>query len=808
MLCGDFNMPNIRWKSHSRDATLLIAETAGIPNTVDTTFLNIISESDFVQQVPFPTRENNFLDLLFVNNADVTTSVIAAEQVVKSDHISLHCKLTFPSVTTKKPPRSLRYNWNKADYGQLLAALSNSQWSRLYDCDDVNLKCDVFYEYVYKAISDTVPVIKINTFKYPIWYNKGVINALQVKNRAHRKWKQSSMSFDHIEYKMKRASFKQIKARALKTYMSRIDEAVFSDPSKLWTYVKQKSRTTRVPLEVEYSDVRAKDAASCAQLFSNYFKTKFLEPSLDSNQLPTVLSSSHDTLSDISFSRFEIESYLKTLKTGKSPGPDEIPVSVFKVCRFILSRPIADIFNHALHTGVFPSKWKSANVTPVLKKGSRYKVLNYRPISLLSVISKVFEGLLHKRIYNHVSSHIASEQHGFVKKRSTITNLAEFTHCIASNMNNKLQVDAIYTDFSCAFDTVDHTLLLHKIRGFGICGNLHKLLCSYLTDRVQTVKVNSGSSTPELVTSGVPQGSILGPLLFVLFINDLPACFENSKSLLYADDLKLYREISDVSECNLLQIDILALSNWCIKWRLKLNISKCNSITFTNKKKYHTFVYKLDGVDLVRVHDIKDLGVTISCNLSFNRHFGNIVPKAYKLLGFIKRNCMKDFRKSTLRHLYVALIRPQVEYASVIWNTNNYHSTNTEHVESVQRRFMKLLCLKTQVEYHRRNYHDMCTDLNLTTLYKRRYIFDMTFLFNIVNNNHDRLLDYINFRVPSRNTRNRDTFTTCENRINVARNSSINRVQLFYNLFFSNLDIFHMPVKEFKVAVTSIINKL
>ena len=210
---------------------------------------------------------------------------------------------------------------------------------------------------------------------------------------------------------------------------------------------------------------------------------------------------------------------------------------------------------------------------------------NYRPISLLSVISKVFEQLVHKKLYCHVVKSIADEQHGFVKRRSTITNLAEYTHFIAKSMNSKIQVDAIYTDFSCAFDSVDHRLLLHKLKGYGICGTLYNFLSSYLSNRNQTVTVNSGFSSTDLVTSGVPQGSILGPLLFVLYVNDLPSCFKYSKSLLYADDLKLYIPVSEKFDCELLQLDINSLSDWCVTWKLKLNLSKCNVITFTNKKK-------------------------------------------------------------------------------------------------------------------------------------------------------------------------------------------------------------------------------
>ena len=180
------------------------------------------------------------------------------------------------------------------------------------------------------------------------------------------------------------------------------------------------------------------------------------------------------------------------------------------------------------------------------------------------------------------------------------------------------------------------------------------------------------------------------------------------------------------------------------------------------------------------------------------------------MLGFIKRNCSRDFKTATLRRLYTALVRPHVDYATVIWNTNNYHITNTDYVECVQRRFVKLICIKGGFEYHRSDYVDACSTLNLTTLYKRRFITDMIFLYKIINCHQDsNLISLLNFRVPSRNTRNTDTFVQCNGRINVFKNSCINRLQTFYNSnSFKHVDIFHLTLTNFKSALLNVINDL
>lgn len=811
LLCGDFNMPNIHW-THADERegdNQLKSSTVATPTLLDTAFLSLVNEYDLNQYVSFPTRANNFLDLLFTNNPDVSTSVTRVPPAVKSDHEPFHCNLSVPSLITAKSPKiSTRFNWRKADYQKICSALSNSPWTRLYENTNVNEKCNIFYEIVNKVISECVPVLKVNPIKYPAWYDNETINALNDKNRAYRQWKRNDTADSKIEFQVKRTYFKTLKKLKYKHYMSKVDTSLGKEPSLLWNYVRKKTRSVRIPTEVHYNVHKAHDGDTCCQLFSNYFKTKFT-PTLNNNEpLPAVPTFTDECISSITVSRMEIETLLQSLTIGKSSGPDEIPVAVLKYCRRVISKPLTDIFNHALKSGVFPTRWKCANITPVLKKGSRFNVKNYRPISLLSVISKVFESLIHKRLYCHVSKCLSSEQHGFVKRRSTVTNLTEYTQYIASKMDSKIQVDSIYTDFSSAFDSVDHKLLLHKLSGYGICGSLHSLLTSYLSDRSQSVTINSAKSSSVHVTSGVPQGSILGPLLFVLYVNDIPSCFKYSKSLMYADDLKIFRPILKRSDCDLLQKDISSLSDWCKVWKLDLNISKCNIITFTNKKKYLCHVYKLNDSNLERVNEIRDLGVIISSSLSFNSHVNHIVPKAFKLLGFIKRNCMREFQSSTLRRMFVSLVRPQVDYATVIWNPNFSHETNTNRVESVQRRLMKLMCLKSNYAYHRVDYHNFCLDINLPSLKTRRQNTDLIFLYKIIHNYYDcNLLPDINFRVPGKFTRSQDVFMVPRSRINVHKFSCLNRLQYTYNTVVGqDVDIHNLSLIDFKRQVCNLSN--
>ncbi|CAB3982156.1 Hypothetical predicted protein [Paramuricea clavata] len=287
---------------------------------------------------------------------------------------------------------------------------------------------------------------------------------------------------------------------------------------------------------------------------------------------------------------------------SKASGPDGIPARILKECSHQIAPSICDLLNHSLRTGRLPSEWKSADVTPIHKKDLKEPVENYRPISLLPIISKVLERCVSRRFYDHIIHLITPSQHGFLRNRSCITQLVQVLHSVGQCLDKNLQSDIIYLDFAKAFDSVDHQILLRKLKSYGVTGRLLDWFRNYLSGRTQRVVVEGVPSSWVPVISGVPQGSILGPILFAVFINDLPEVISNgSPEAMYADDTKLFRNINSTTDGDCLQESLSNLDKWSHDNNIKFNALKCKVLSVTRKKYPVTYNYHLGSSSLLRV---------------------------------------------------------------------------------------------------------------------------------------------------------------------------------------------------------------
>ena len=422
--------------------------------------------------------------------------------------------------------------------------------------------------------------------------------------------------------------------------------------------------------------------------------------------------------------------FLKELDINKTTGSDGIPVRLLKVTADQIVPSLTILFNKSLWLGIFPGDWKLANIVPIFKKGKRNFVANHRAISLLPVISKVLERCVLAGLRHHMSHLISREQHGFLAGRSCLTRLTSVLHYIGGQLDAGKQIDIIYLDMSKAFDKVDHTKLLGRLHQYGITGKLHDWFRSYLQERKQQVTVLGATSRELPVTSGVPQGSLLGPILFLLFVDDLPNTVKTSRVACYADDTKIFKSIDSITDCNALQSDLNDLVSWSESSGLIFNQSKCKYQCITRKTSPVQPTYNINETPLESCDTEKDLGVWVSSNLTSDKQVTEQCAKANKLLGFVRQDSRYIQSTQTRRTLYLSIVRCHLGYATQVWSPQSIGLL--KRVENVQRRATKLILklpFRCDVTYK--------TRLQLTNLLPIscwHEVLDMVFFYTAVNN--------------------------------------------------------------------------
>lgn len=547
---------------------------------------------------------------------------------------------------------------------------------------------------------------------------------------------------------------------------------------------------------MKYLDTTTSEVSEICNLFARYFQSVYSSETVTNYDLPSGLSKCVD-IGSLVLCQNEIEEALLNLDLNKSEGPDKIPPFLLRKCAIALAQPLTNIFNISLATGQFLKTWKISFLSPIFKSGSKQEVTNYRPICKLSAIPKLFEKVVYNKISSLIQEKISVFQHGFVVGKSTATNLTIMVNAIINNMEKGFQTDIIFTDFAKAFDRVNHKILLHKLLSFGISSSLLNWFESYLTGRVQIVKIKNFYSDDIYVPSGVPQGSHLGPLLFLIFVNDIPTIFKNSDCLLFADDLKIYRRITCISDCSLLLEDLVRLVDWCRINNLHLNVEKCQILSCFRILNPIVFDFNIDNIILTRVNQKKDLGVILDVNLSFLPHYDYLINKANQMLGFIKRNTREFTDSFTLLSLYNSLVRSVLEYCCTVWNP--YYANTSERIEKIQRNFTRYAFFKLNWRIVTPSYETRCLLFGIKTLEARRKYFSIMFVRDIITNhvNCPPLAALVHeSNAPLRITRERFLIYEQFHRTNYGRNEPISRCIRESNLVCSGINFYMDCTRE------------
>ena len=433
------------------------------------------------------------------------------------------------------------------------------------------------------------------------------------------------------------------------------------------------------------------------------------------------------------FSPLKVKSKLDALDKNKSPGPDGIHPLILNKCSASLCYPISLIFKKSFEAGVVPSSWKFANITPLFKKGNRTSPSNYRPISLTVVLCKIKEGLIRDAMMSHLIANnlLSLHQHGFVIGKSCATNLIESLDIITEALNRGFYILLVLLDFAKAFDSVVHEFLLLKLRAYGFEDKIITWIADFLSNRKQRVVIGDSYSDWINVTSGVPQGSVLGPLLFVLYINDMPSLTTHLCKL-FADDSKLIGIIKNSQDKVILQNDLDLLNSWSQKWKLLFNVNKCKVMeVYTNK--LSSQLSSNNEITMCDVNNMRtslefitserDLGVILNRKLKWNDHIDNAVLKANNALGMLRKT-FKYWNCKSFKQLYVAFVRPHLEYCASVWNP--HLKKDIVKLERVQRRATKLIPSIRELTYEER-----LSKIGLLSLEKRRVRGDLIQYFKI-----------------------------------------------------------------------------
>ena len=723
-LGGDYNLPHVDW-----------TEMKTLPNNpnikLSNFLINTVKNHSLFQIVDIPTRKENTLDLFFTTNPSLVNRVTTVPPLTKeADHDVVFVDVNSRAAVPKQKPTT-KLLYDKADWDTMRQEMTEYS---LPAAQSVQKQWDHLENLIQQLMKKHIPSKISRPQKHKPWITREIITLIHRRNRAFITWKKLKTEKNLKTLNSLKAESQQKVRKAHQDYLQNIFEVnTPSDNDKtlankrFWTYVKSRKKDTCSVSPLKAEGVLISDAAGKSNILNKQYCSVFTKE--DSEDIPSKGPSQAPIMSPITVTAQGVEKLLQKLKTQKASGPDRISPRVLKELAGPLSVPLAALFQHSLDTGTVPAQWKKAVVSPIFKKGDKHEASNYRPVSLTSVCCKLCEHIVARAVMDHLEEEglLCDNQHGFRKRRSCETQLLQFIDELARSMSNGKQVDVAVMDFSKAFDVVPHKRLSHKLHFYGIRGNTLKWIEDFLRNRTQQVVIDGEASSTAPVTSGVPQGSVLGPILFLAFINDMPESVK-SMSRLFADDSIIYREVTSPDSCQQLQDDLKALEDWERKWGMSFNPSKCHIIHISRKKNPIKTTYRLKGKNLEAVDSATYLGVEISSDLSWKKHISKVTAKGNRTLGFIKRN-ITSANPATKEMAYKTLVRPTLEYSATVWSPHQQELIKA--VDMVQRRAARYVLRSYRKQA---SVTDMLHTLKWDTLEQRRLKARVVMTYRIVHN--------------------------------------------------------------------------
>ena len=725
-LFGDYNLNNIKW---TEEDPMRFTKLNYVDRNIDEAaqiIRDCSSSYGLKQYFPVHPAKGYTLDLLL---SDLEFKTIDSPDFlvnIDSHHPPAFFEVQLSSVSTPVLD-NVQFNFKNINYDIIKCDLDSFNWSDLLTSRDINKNVDTFYTCLNSALERHVPKRRCCNSVYPRWYTNDLKNLIKEKKSIHRLWKIYGFQSDYIEFKRLRAKCIRMSKLCLASYTEKVESYLHKNSKTFWSYINSFKNNNDLPMNMYLDNENSSDSCETSELFCKFFKSTY------NNHTIPVVAPTHclQLFEKITVTESEISKVISIMGDSLSSGPDFIPSTFVKNSFYSLIQPLQYLYNQSLSAGILPNAWKRSFTTPIFKSGSRQDISNYRPISIINCFAKILDALVTDKLSEFLLPRIIDDQHGFVKLRSTVTNLLLFSNFITQSLENGEQVDAIYLDYSKAFDSVNHARLLSKLFNYGIRGKTLSWISSFLSNRVSFVKIKGSISSPYSSPSGVPQGSHLGPLLFIAFINDIKVNITSCQIILYADDVKIYTNVKSLSDSQNLQRDLNNIIIWSQSNGLALNIKKCHVISFYSGN-FDSYNYSIGSCLLDRVSSIKDLGVIFDSKFTFRDHIDFVTSKALRMFGFICRNTRLFQNARSIITLFKSLILPSLTYASVIWSP--YHNNSINKLESVQHRFLRHLSYRFYIPMHKfdHDYGDVSRYFGLPTIKSIHCVNDITFLYKLL----------------------------------------------------------------------------
>lgn len=733
LVLGDFNYPSIKWH---KDGSASVQASNGRLSSLSYDFWKTTNDLGLVQCITEPTfikasmKPTNVLDLLLTDDPGLIGEITMGPPLghKSQGHKTIFFEINRPFDKTKVFS-SFKFDYRRGNYYKLSENISKVNWFSVLSKATIDEAYVEFLNRYEQACKECIPPKKPRTVHRPPWFNSDIEKLVKNKRSLWHanqrvKWKSTAL---FCEYKQARNELSKRIRSAVRTHELSIAKDK-SNPRRLFAYAnsKQSSRNGISAIKDLHGETQT-DPKAMANALNEQFSSVFTRntathPDFDQRSFDSALER-------VSFDAGVLSERLAKLDRYKSRGADGVSPYVLKECSTAFAIPLFFLFERSISEGVLPNAWREANVTPLFKKGSRLDPSNYRPISLTSVVCKIMETFVRDSLVIHMLQNnlICKQQHGFVPRRSCATNLLETIDFLTLAMSEKTPTDVIFLDFAKAFDKVSHRALRIKLEGYGIQGQVLNWIMAFLSERRQRVVLGESTSDWSFVHSGVPQGSVLGPILFVVFINDLPLVVKHAKCKLYADDCKLLATIKDENDSINLQRDIDEILKWCCDWQMQLNYEKCRVMHCGKKNRSSTYKFLNEAGPIIIEKSVRerDLGIILTPDLKWHEQTTYVAGKASRMLGLLKKTFRTKDEK-VWKKLYNSYIRPLLEFSTAVWNP--YHHGDIELLERFQRRVTKY-----PRKLRNMSYEERLKRLNLTSLKNRRHRFDLTQLFKIIS---------------------------------------------------------------------------